>query len=200
MELLVVRHGQSVADIEGRFEGRADFALTDRGVEQSKRVADWINDHYKPDAILSSPLKRAKTTAETIGARCGVEVSIRDEIMEWNNGLLAGLKREEGIKKFPLPPGGRKPHDTFAETESLIQFRARAETFLSQLLDEHGRESGKRICLVSHGGFINMLFRSFLRLPLETEISITSGDTAVHLWQANGRDRRILFNNYQAHL
>jgi 2,3-bisphosphoglycerate-dependent phosphoglycerate mutase len=109
LELLVVRHGQSVADIENRFEGRADFELTDLGIEQAKRVAHWIYSNYKPDYIISSPLKRAKKTADFLSKQCNVDISIDEEIMEWNNGLLAGLKREEGMKKYPLPPGGRAP-------------------------------------------------------------------------------------------
>jgi 2,3-bisphosphoglycerate-dependent phosphoglycerate mutase len=199
LELLVVRHGQSVADIENRFEGRADFELTELGIEQAKRAADWIHSNYKPDYIISSPLKRARKTADFIGNKCNVDISIDEEIMEWNNGLLAGLKREEGMRKYPLPPGGRKPHDTFAETESFIHFRTRAEMFLSKLLSCNENKLA-RICIVSHGGFINMFFRSFIRLPLDSNISITSGDTGIHLWHVNDKERRIIFNNYQEHI
>ena len=200
LELLVVRHGQSIADIEDRFEGRADFELTNLGIEQAKRTAVWINIHFKPTKIISSPLKRAHRTAEIIGNECAVEVLTNDEIMEWNNGLLAGLKREEGMKKYPLPEGGRKSHDTFAETESYIHFRARAETLLSKLIHEHSTESNRRICLVTHGGFINMLFKSFLGLPFNTDVSVASGDTGIHLWQVNGQERKIKFMNFQEHI
>jgi 2,3-bisphosphoglycerate-dependent phosphoglycerate mutase len=199
LELLVVRHGQSVADIENKHEGRADFELTPLGVEQATRSAQFINKYYKPHVIISSPLKRASKTAEIIGSACEVEVFYEKSIMEWNNGLLAGLPREEAIKKYPLPPGGRKPHDTFADTESFIQFRARAEIFLSQLLDQNA-EMNKRICIISHGGFINMLFRSFLRLPVNMDTAISSGDTGIHLWGIDGDQRKILFSNYQEHI
>ncbi|TCZ71850.1 histidine phosphatase family protein [Paenibacillus albiflavus] len=199
LELLVVRHGQSVADIENRFEGRADFELTSLGIEQATRAAQFINTYYKPDLIISSPLKRASKTAEFISSACKVELFFEEEIMEWNNGLLAGLPREEGMLKFPLPPGGRKPHDTSAETESFIQFRARAETFLSKLLSQFS-DTNQRICIVSHGGFINMLFRSFLRLPVNMETSISSGDTGIHLWRIDRNEREIIFTNYQEHI
>ena len=85
---------------------------------------------------VGGPLKRARVTAEIISKTCGVNVSIEPEIMEWDHGLLAGMKREEGDAKFPLPPGERKLHDTLAQTESYIQFRARAESFLSRLLNK----------------------------------------------------------------
>lgn len=200
LELIVVRHGQSIADIEKRFEGRADFELTDLGVEQAKRLASWIHEHCIPTEIISSPLRRASRTAEIIGNACGVNVLIDPDIMEWDNGLLAGMKRDEGKAKFPLPPGGRKLHDTYAQTESYIQFRARAESFLSKLLDEHDVNAAKRLCIVSHGGFINMLLRSFLKLPVDTQVTIATGDTGVHSLRITDKDRRIVFTNCQEHL
>jgi len=124
-------------------------------------------------------------TAEMIGAECSIDISIEEDIMECNNGLLAGLKREEGIKRYPISPGGRKAHDKYAGTESYIEFRARAETYLSKLLSSRDGQPDRRICIVSHGRFINMLFRSFFRLPQDLDTSISSGDTGIHLWQLN---------------
>ena len=42
MEILIVRHGQSIADIENRYEGRADFELTELGCKQAKSLSKWI--------------------------------------------------------------------------------------------------------------------------------------------------------------
>lgn len=201
MEILMVRHGQSVADLEDRHEGRADFELTELGCRQAKCAAKWIKDNYEIDIILSSPLKRAAKTAEFISEETGVDIIFNDELMEWNNGLLAGLLRSEAKEKFPLPEGGRKPHDEFAQSESYINFRARAEMFWSKFIDKYGKEeSNTRVCIVSHGGMINMLFRSFMMLPVNTDSYISTGDTGIHLWKINGNDRRIIFLNKQEHL
>ena len=201
MEILVVRHGQSVADLEDRHEGRADFELTELGCRQARNAAKWIKEHYEIDILLSSPLKRAAKTAEFISEEIGVDIIFDDELMEWNNGLLAGLLRSEAKEKFPLPEGGRKPHDEFAESESYINFRARAEMFWSKFIDKYGKEeSNIRVCIVSHGGMINMLFRSFLMLPVNTDSYISTGDTGIHLWKVIGSDRRIIFLNKQEHL
>lgn len=51
LELLVVRHGQSIADIENRFEGRADFELTNLGIKQANQAASWINTYYRHQII-----------------------------------------------------------------------------------------------------------------------------------------------------
>ncbi|NGZ75650.1 histidine phosphatase family protein [Saccharibacillus alkalitolerans] len=201
IELLVVRHGESQADLEDRHEGRADFELTPLGERQAGLAAAWIAKRYRPHEILASPLKRAARTAEAIAQECSLAVDYDPNLMEWDNGLLAGLKREEGRVLYPLPPGGRQPHDTFGETESEIEFRARAEAFLSKLLFAHqGRSDLHRICIVSHGGMINMLFHSLMNLPFRTEMSLATGDTGVHLWRIDGSRKRIVFTNAQEHL
>lgn len=201
MEILLVRHGQSVADIEERHEGRADFPLTQLGCKQAKCVANWISNNYEIDLILSSPLKRASKTAELISNETGAKIILNDLLMEWDNGLLAGLHRSEANQKYPIPEGGRKPHDEYANCESFINFRARAEMFWSKFLHKYENdESKERICIVSHGGMINMLFRSFMRLPVNTDTWISCGDTGVHLLRIDSSKRGIIFINKQEHL
>lgn len=201
MEILVVRHGQSVADIEGRLEGRADFQLTELGCTQAKLLSEWIKSNYKIDIIFSSPLKRAAKTAQFISEATGANIVIDDSLMEWDNGLLAGLRKSEANERFPMPQCGRKPHDEFAEAESYINFRARAEMFWSKFICKYEEgEQNLRICIVSHGGMINMLFRSFMQLPTNTSTCISTCDTGVHLWKVHGNERCIIFSNRQEHL
>lgn len=201
MEILVARHGQSIADIEDRPEGRADFELTELGCKQAKCLSEWIKVNYKVDVILSSSLKRAAKTAKYISDETGASIIFDNSLMEWDNGLLAGLERLEANEKFPMPEGGRRPHDEFAQSESYINFRARAEMFWSNLIHKYEKGEGKlRICIVSHGGMINMLFRSFMMLPVNTDSWISTGDTGVHLWKVAGNERGIIFLNKQEHL
>ncbi|WP_145407593.1 histidine phosphatase family protein [Paenibacillus xylanexedens] len=209
LELLVVRHGHSVGDMEDRYEGRADFELTDLGRAQAERAAHWLRDHYMPDEVISSPLKRARGTAERISEICEKTLQLDPELMEWNNGRLAGLEKGQGKAEYPLFAEYRSPHNTYADTESFIQFRTRAELFLSKLIHREDMKD-KRICLVSHGGFINMLFSSFLNVPMDSAVSLKTGDTGIHLWQVDAershlwqvhrQTRRIIFSNYQEHL
>ena len=201
MEILVVRHGQSQADLEDRYEGRADFPLTELGCQQAEKLAKWMLEKYNPDIILSSPLKRAAKTAEYIGKETGVKIIYYNELMEWDNGLLAGMLRCEANEKYPLPKEGRRPYDEFVETESYINFRARAEMFWSKFLDIYSNDENiERVCIVSHGGMINMLFRSFMNLPIDTNIILRTGDTGVHLWTVDSKKRGIVFINSQEHL
>ncbi len=200
-ELIVVRHGQSVADIEGRHEGRADFPLTDLGRQQAEKLSEWLKKKYSFDMIIASPLKRARETAEIISSKMNRSVILNDNLMEWNNGVLAGLLREEARSKYPEPEGGRKYFQSVEKGESLIEFRGRAEHFLASLLHSlKGVEDKATICIVAHGGIITMLYRSFLNLPIDTNLWLASGDTGVHLWRIDGDRKVIVFSNKQEHL
>jgi len=198
-EFLVVRHGQSVADIEKRHEGRADFPLTELGRKQAISVAEWIAKHYPAALILASPLKRAAETARTIAERLSISVDFDDDLMEFDNGVLAGLLKEEAIKKYPKPVGGRPPHECIPGGESEISFRARGEIAWSRI--RHScPEPDKRILIVSHGGMISMLFRCFLELPMNSNVWIKTSDTGIHLWRVDADYRIVVFSDNQEHL
>ena len=198
LEILVLRHGQSVADIENRHEGRADFPLTDLGRQQARLAAPWIARECPPTAIVSSPLKRAAETAQIVGAVCNLPVESDAGLMEFNNGELAGLPYAEADRLYPLPEGGRPPHERVPGGESMLEFRFRAEEVWSRLMSQYA--GAGRLLIVAHGGMISMLFRAFARLPVGIEVWLHTGDTGMHLWRVAGKERSILFSNRQGHL
>jgi 2,3-bisphosphoglycerate-dependent phosphoglycerate mutase len=199
-EVLFVRHGQSEADIQGRYEGRANFELTSLGVTQAEQVAEWIRANYPPQVIISSPPQLAAQTAQIIGAAIGVG-PLYDGLVEWNNGLLAGCLKSETSDQFLLTKNGPCLYQEPYGTESKISFRARDHIFWSKTVDTHNQEGvDRRVCLVSHDQIIGMLFRSFLDLPMDSDIGITTGNTGVHLWRLHGKNRKIVFSYSQVHL
>jgi 2,3-bisphosphoglycerate-dependent phosphoglycerate mutase len=201
IELLVLRHGQSQADLEDRHEGRADYPLTDLGREQARKAGAWIASRYSVDRILASTLVRAAETARIVGETLGVPVEPDPALMEFNNGELAGMLRADANVRFGPMFGGRTellPHERFPGGESMVEMRARAEQFLSHLLAE--TPDGQRVLLVSHGGMIAQLFRAYLSLPVETRVFLSTGDTGLHLWDVDGPRRRIRFTNSLVHL
>lgn len=198
IEIVVLRHGQSVADIVGRHEGRADFPLTDLGREQAGLAAGWIAEHLPPDVIFASPLKRAAETAQILADRLTLDVCFDDDLMEFDNGLQAGLTFAEADERYPVPEGGYKPHERVPGGESEIAFGARAELAWSGLLST--AEQGQRIAIVAHGGIITRLFRCFLQLPLCTNVRAGTGDTGIHLWRVFDDNRYVVFMNRSGHL
>jgi 2,3-bisphosphoglycerate-dependent phosphoglycerate mutase len=201
IELLVLRHGQSQADLEDRHEGRADYPLTELGREQATRVGAWLAGRFSVDRIVASTLVRAAETARIVGEALGVPVEPDPALMEFNNGELAGLLRSESRARFGDLFGDRTellPHERFPGGESMVEMRARAEHFLSQLLAV--TPDGRRVLLVSHGGMIAQLFRAYLSLPVETRVFLSTGDTGLHHWELDGPRRRIRFTNSLVHL
>ncbi|WP_350343269.1 histidine phosphatase family protein [Proteinivorax tanatarense] len=200
LRLILLRHGQSEGDITGRHEGRADFPLTDLGKKQAQLVANYLSIYYGIDEIYCSPLKRAKETANILGKKIMNQPIEEKELMEINNGDLAGLTFEEAEKKFP-PPESEKIYRALPNGESIIDFRARIEAFWHKFKDENLQPNRqKTICIVAHGGTISMLYKTILELPINTHTKFPTADTGFHLLEITPKDIIILKANCLEHL
>ena len=198
MELLIVRHGQSEADLLGVHEARTDFPLTKLGEQQAKSMAAYVAEHLPPDVILTSPLLRAKSTAEMLQKVVGCDLLLETDLMEFNNGVLAGLSREEASIKYPLPPKGRPIHIPIEQGESELDFRFRAEKIFHKIMLDY--QSYNRVAIVSHGGLISQFIKAFLKQPNTTESAFATDDTGIHLLEIKENVRIIRFLNNQEHL
>ena len=101
MILLVIRHGESEADNLDVHEGRADFELTQKGHQQAAAMAKYVAGNYRLSRIYASTLKRAAQTAKHLSDETGIAIEFDPDLMEFNNGLLAGLSREEADRLYP---------------------------------------------------------------------------------------------------
>ena len=198
MELLIIRHGQSEADLLDVHEGRADFPLTELGELQARLMAKYVAAKYCPNIILSSPLKRAKATAQILQQQVGGELLECEDLMEYNNGVLAGLRREIAAVQYPLPKGGRPMHVAIEGGESELEFRFRAEKMLHQIIAEFGHL--ERVAIVSHGGLISNLLKAILQLPITKDNAFLTGDTGMHLVKIKDGMKLVRFLNNQNHL
>ncbi|TFE02404.1 histidine phosphatase family protein [Jeotgalibacillus salarius] len=198
MELIMIRHGQSEADLLRVHEGRADFPLTGLGEMQAWKMAVYVTTNFKPDIIIASPLKRAHRTAEILKESADCECVIEEDLMEFNNGVLAGLSREEALTKHPIPEGGRSIHVPIEGGESELEFRMRAEKVLHKILNDY--KTYDRVAIVSHGGMISNLLKSLLQLPVVTQAAFPTGDTGIHRVDVTEEKRVIRFLNRQEHL
>lgn len=197
MILLLIRHGESEADILNVHEGRADFNLTDRGRNQAAKMADFVNKNFKVTKIYASPLKRAKQTAEYLSKAAHIEIEFLESLMEFNNGLLAGLSHEEAERLYPdvkdLPVD-----QSVYEQESQLEFRGRGEASLAYICSKSTDEDV--IAVVTHGGMINQLYRSLMGLPVDSNIFFGTGDTGIHVWKNNGDCWRLIKANMTQHI
>ena len=196
MKLLVIRHGESEADLLDVHEGRADFALTERGHRQAEAMANYVADNYNISKIYASTLTRAKQTAQHLSDKTGISIVFDENLMEFNNGLLAGLPRAVVREKYPEVPDLPIDKAVYGQ-ESQVEFRQRAENALSRIMNES--ENDETIAVVSHGGMINQLYRSFFNMPVDCIYFFNTADTGIHMWSLTDRERRVIKANYDEH-
>ncbi|XP_022775211.1 phosphoglycerate mutase-like protein 4 isoform X1 [Durio zibethinus] len=158
-EIVVVRHGETEWNADGRIQGHLDVELNEAGREQAASVADRLSKEPKISAVYSSDLKRALVTAETIAARCGgLEVITDPDLRERNLGDLQGLVYREAAKLSPKAYKAFSSHRTDQDIpgggESLDQLYHRCTSSLQRIGRKH---KGERVVVVSHGGVIRSL-------------------------------------------
>jgi len=196
MKLLVIRHGESEADLLDVHEGRADFALTERGHRQAQAMTEYVAENYHIDRIYASTLTRAMQTARHLSDATGVPIQQEADLMEFNNGLLAGLPHKEAAEKYPRVPD-LPPDKSVYEQESLVEFRDRAERILTKILAEASEND--TVAVVTHGGTINQLYHAFLKLPVKDGMFFSTADTGIHEWIGEPTERRITRANDDEH-
>lgn len=136
-----VRHGQTEWNKLGRMQGHIDIELNKEGKKQAKIVKEKLRG-IKFDKVFSSPLKRAKETAQII---CDQEVVVDDRLIERYNGELEGKFKNE----IEVYPNFNDPNDTRFGIESLDSFKGRINNFLDEITKKY---KNKNILVVSHAG------------------------------------------------
>ncbi|KGP92308.1 phosphoglycerate mutase [Pontibacillus chungwhensis BH030062] len=194
MEIILIRHGESEADLLNVHEGRADFSLTELGHKQAQTMAERVSLDFPPEVIWTSTLKRAKETTSCLIDRLNSEINYEADLMEHNNGVFAGVPFEEAAK-LSMP---KEPHDRFPEGESFIEFRMRIERIFSKIVTSSTQH--KRIAIVAHGGVINNILQAFLKNPVNQDFWFKTDDTGIHLVEMKEDERVIHFLNDTSHL
>lgn len=95
-----MRHGQTEWNLAGRRQGRLDSALTQTGRENAVRLATML-ETAGIDRIFSSPLARARRTAEIVAERLRIDVQLVPDLAEVHHGVMAGLTDPEIAARFP---------------------------------------------------------------------------------------------------
>jgi len=158
-QITLLRHGESQGNFEGRHQGQADFPLTEYGRRQTRALLDrWIAEKKRFDRIISSPLLRARETAEIISTELSTPLELDPLWMERDNGLMAGLSPEEVRDSLPQPDFIH-PYQAIGQTgESQWELYLRAGKAVQSLFIH---PPGAYL-IVSHGGLLNMFFYAIL--------------------------------------
>jgi broad specificity phosphatase PhoE len=167
----MIRHGESVDDIEDCYGGIADFPLTPHGREQARDVGARLVPNAI-EAVFSSPLARAHETAQIIvDALSGqLPLIIVDELQERNSyGVLSGVNKERAKVLFrsvfatltEKPGYSREP---LVGAEDFDLFVQRVNRAFNHVVTSAQDSGYSRIAVVTHGKFTQALFSEVLRL------------------------------------
>jgi uncharacterized phosphatase len=142
----LLRHGQTDWNIDLRLQGTTDIAMNQIGIEQIQTASKHLGQGW--DVVLSSPLGRARQSAEIVAAQIGIsEIAIEPLLLERAFGIGEGLTYAEWGEKF-------SKLDDIPGAESKASVEQRARDLLSHI---EAKFAGARVLAVSHGALIRFV-------------------------------------------
>jgi broad specificity phosphatase PhoE len=165
--LVLVRHGQTAAVVEGRTQGRIDNPLNDTGLRQAEALGTRLLE-YAPRAIYSSPAARALATAQPLARALGLTIGLEPRLLEMDFGRLddrTGAQMRELEPEFMERWSAEDPTDLrIPGGETLGEVQARVVAAACDLVAAHPDQT---VVLCSHNFALRSLICHVLGLPLE---------------------------------
>lgn len=181
IRLVLWRHGQTAFNAERRFQGQTDIPLNAVGRQQAERAARYLAA-LPPDALFSSDLVRATTTAAPLARLTGLTVQLDKDLRERNGGLWEGKTDTEIREEYP---------DSFArwippEGESGPAVADRASGALERIADS--LPGGSLAVVVGHGANLGLGLARLLGIPDDMRVLGPFGNCN---WSVLGRRRGV---------
>ncbi len=176
-----MRHGETAYNADGnKYCGRTDIPLTEKGMAQANRMKALLKD-YSFDQVFSSPLIRARTTAEIAAGNKDL-VQTDDRLIEVDFGQWEGKSSEEFRREDPdswnnwlSDPAAFRAGNT---GENASQVLERLNGFYQELMDKY---DGQTILVVGHNGVNRLFMASQLEMPLRNYRKIVQENSALTL-------------------
>ena len=186
---MLLRHGQTTWNVERRFQGHTDIPLDETGKEQAARASRMLAA-LRPDAIVSSDLTRAVSTAQPLARLTGLVTTLDKDLRERSGGLWEGLNDEEIRERYPKEREAWDP----PEGESREVVAERVARALRRAADS--LPPGGLAVVVSHGAAIRLGVERVLGLGTDVDgiLGPLSNCSWSILGQRNGRWRLLEHN------
>ena len=193
-KLYLIRHGETDYNNALRFQGQTDIPLNEKGIEQAKKAADFFRD-IPLQAIYTSTLIRAKTTAEIIAGVKGMDVQETDALREMSFGIWENMNSKDIQKKY-----AKEWKDFFAsparttipQGESMSDVQKRAYPTVQEILDRYPEGD---VAFVAHGGIIRVLICTMLGLDLNRAWHLHVGNASITCFYYWGRSYTLDYAN-----
>ena len=158
VRLILIRHGQTEWNVQGRMQGRLDSPLTELGRRQASAAGSCLKD-LGCDALVHSDLGRTRETARLIAAETALPMQPEPALRERALGIMEGLTKAEVRERYPQAfrrYEAREPDFVVPQGESLRQVLERTRDCLEQLALAY---DGARLVVVTHGGILDAAYR-----------------------------------------
>ncbi|MET9342521.1 MULTISPECIES: histidine phosphatase family protein [unclassified Nonomuraea] len=158
--IVCLRHGQTLWNVEHRFQGHTDIPLDETGLAQAARAASLLAS-LRPTMIVSSDLRRANDTALALGRLVGLDVSVDKDFRERGGGAWEGLTRDEIAAGWPVEYASWEAPDGEPVSEVADRVGAALRRWTGRLGD------GGLLVVASHGAALRLGIAHLLGLPQE---------------------------------
>jgi len=197
--LLLVRHGRSEMNAQRRVQGWLDSPLDEVGRAQARAVANRLR-REQPMILYTSPLRRARETAEIIAQTLDLPIVTDDRLKERDVGAIAGLTNAEIEQRFPewverwrkmpdwVPPPGAEQPEAFWE---------RVVSVFEEILARHSRGA---VGVVAHGGVLGTYLAHLVGAPKGSPSAFSLANGSLSVVETDGVRPRIRLVNDRCHL
>lgn len=199
MEIYFVRHGQTIWNVEKRFQGLSDSPLTELGITQAKLLDEKLKD-IKFDKFYSTSLKRAYDTANYIKGNRKQKVEIFDDFVEISMGDMEGIKQEDFKKLYPEQVKNfffnqLEYNPSSFGGESFLEVRERVIRGLNKFIELN--KNYERVLVVSHGATLKTLLHYISGKDISTlsDEAIPKNTSYTIVKYENGKFEIIDFSN-----
>lgn len=199
MEIYFVRHGQTIWNVEKRFQGLSDSPLTELGITQAKLLGKKLKD-IKFDKFYSTSLKRAYDTANYIKGNRKQKVEIFDDFVEISMGDMEGIKQEDFKKLYPEQVKNfffnqLEYNPSSFGGESFLEVRERVIRGLNKFIELN--KNYERVLVVSHGATLKTLLHYISGKDISTlsDEAIPKNTSYTIVKYENGKFEIIDFSN-----
>ncbi len=197
VRIILIRHGETTWNIEGRYQGQEDTPLSPRGLEQGKLLAQGLKN-VPLDVCISSPLQRSYQTCKFCADLHKLPVATDERLTEINHGDWEGVLAPDIAKAYPVEfeQWHTAPHlvqmpGEGGETLDDVRRRVRAA------FDEYARKyEGKTILVAAHDAVNKAIICDLLGLGMEHFWQIKQDNTCINVMEYNeGAWRLVLLNS-----
>ena len=197
LRLLLVRHGLSTFNKEGRIQGRSDISkLATEGKEQAQLVGEALSN-IPINTVYTSPLQRAAETAEIINKSHSQEINtiVTKDLLEVDLGAWSGLTKAELHSKFPeaVKTWNNQPKDLVIQRDDgskfkpIVELQSQANFFIEKLLKSHSPDKEETVLIVAHNAILRCILLKLFNEPDHGFLKLKLDNTSISIININSK-------------